>query len=1111
MPDKQLTPVEISLTGKLVTSIDGMLIGPNFQSVINFEYTDTNPRGIKGMTKVNSTALANPVIDNGYHYKTSQPQETHLLVHSYNALGTTSYVYESTDNVPDTSTFTLLHTDATAGVGRFSDTPTGMLAYCNGTETMLWGGDEYRIAGFINYDPGDTFKYVHTEKVQNTLADTQNTAVLYTIPVGIDSNVMLLLHLDNNVTDSSPTTPHTISNTNVTFSTGNKVFGTHAAEFNGSTAYLSTADDADFDFSGGSFCIDFRGRFTTLTGTRPLYHQAIEDVETIGYDNGGTYEPQVGDILQGNTSAETATIDYVVLSSGTWVGSNAVGTFYVTGASGPFNASEQLNVVGEGAVAGGNTTNVAAPDHYIDLSVVSTGAVRFLVYHSYLGQVVSVSSNTGEITTGAFYHIEINESGNNWYLFVDGIQKSYVSSSNRAKNYTGTVYIGYDGTNYHHGYIDEYRVSNVVRNITNFTPPLAAYSATSTAAFMYIGSIMPLDGFKFYMETANANTSAMSVDYWDGTSWTAVTGLSDGTAVGGISLAQDGVVSFTSTEDLAKVKVFDQAVLYWYRVSVDDISSGTSIYYATVRVPFQKTRDLWDGVFRTCLSFLIYKTSFNDYTQNITEEDYTTANDATYAQAGGLTSSQYIVCGFAERQLGLNLTIIGEKANTTAGTTLTVSYWNGSAWTAVTGLDDGTSENVISMSKSGLISWTSPDSSIEFKKEISKEEPLYYYKLSFDKTLSTNVYIDFVAGIPTQKDIKPYKIVARSQNRTWLLANQAEAKNSARCSSVHTSNVFNGEDSKDLFFGDDSELTGHASLYSQFGSSLYDVTVFTKTNEVWVLTGSGPSSWVQYTASTKRGCVAPLTMQTAHIGGEVPAGLNRNVAVWQSATSIDMFDGRVITELSRDIDNYFDQTNDEAINLDKIGDSKGFFNHDFTKYHWLFASGTSTTLNKELVYDFTRQKWSEIDRGTKKLQAGFNAQTFSGINYSYGGTSAGYVQRLENGQDFDGEPISYELWTTDQLLGGSFLRTQIRGFTLFVKSKLNSDKITVTHYSDSNTQGKSFDIDHYQTGLRVARIKKDRDYDGLLHSIKLTSTNNAEDIGFEPLHMAISFKTKEKT
>jgi hypothetical protein len=251
-------------------------------------------------------------------------------------------------------------------------------------------------------------------------------------------------------------------------------------------------------------------------------------------------------------------------------------------------------------------------------------------------------------------------------------------------------------------------------------------------------------------------------------------------------------------------------------------------------------------------------------------------------------------------------------------------------------------------------------------------------------------------------------------------------------------------------------------------------------------------------------------MQTAHIGGEVPAGLNKNVAVWQSANSIDMFDGRVFTELSSDIDWYFDQTNDDAINLDKIGDSKGFFNHDFTRYHWLFASGTSTTLNKEMVYDFTRQRWFEIDRGTKKLQAGFNAKTFSGINYSYGGIN-GYVQRLEYGQDFDGEPISYKLRTSDQLLAGSFLETQIREFTLFAKSKLNSDKITVTHYSDTNTQGQEFDIDHYQNGVRVARINKDRKYDGVVHSIELTSTNNAEDIGFEPIHMAIAFKHKRRT
>ena len=93
---------------------------------------------------------------------------------------------------------------------------------------------------------------------------------------GLDSNTMLLLHLDNNVTDSSPTTPHTVTNNNVTFSTVTKVFGTHAAYFNGTTANLTVPDAADFDFSSGNFTIDLRCYVSDLAASHQIYYHGTD-------------------------------------------------------------------------------------------------------------------------------------------------------------------------------------------------------------------------------------------------------------------------------------------------------------------------------------------------------------------------------------------------------------------------------------------------------------------------------------------------------------------------------------------------------------------------------------------------------------------------------------------------------------------------------------------------------------------------------------------------------------------------------------------------------------------------------------------------------------------
>ena len=76
-----------------------------------------------------------------------------------------------------------------------------------------------------------------------------------TIPGGIDSYTKLMLHLDNNVTDSE-ITPKTITNNGVTFSSGIKKFGTHSAQFDGSSSNLNLTDSPDWDFDG-DFTIDF--------------------------------------------------------------------------------------------------------------------------------------------------------------------------------------------------------------------------------------------------------------------------------------------------------------------------------------------------------------------------------------------------------------------------------------------------------------------------------------------------------------------------------------------------------------------------------------------------------------------------------------------------------------------------------------------------------------------------------------------------------------------------------------------------------------------------------------------------------------------------------------
>jgi hypothetical protein len=66
--------------------------------------------------------------------------------------------------------------------------------------------------------------------------------------------------------------------------------------------------------------------------------------------------------------------------------------------------------------------------------------------------------------------------------------------------------------------------------------------------------------------SVNNNAATLTVEYWDGGAWAAVSGLSDGTASGGAPFAQDGNLSFTRPGDWAPNEV-DGVTKLWLRVT----------------------------------------------------------------------------------------------------------------------------------------------------------------------------------------------------------------------------------------------------------------------------------------------------------------------------------------------------------------------------------------------------------------------------------------------------------------------------------------------------------------------------------------------------------------
>jgi hypothetical protein len=97
----------------------------------------------------------------------------------------------------------------------------------------------------------------------------------------------------------------------------------------------------------------------------------------------------------------------------------------------------------------------------------------------------------------------------------------------------------------------------------------------TTTDRLYICLSEPVGGLYVDVKAVNGNSSTLAAHYYNGSSFAAVSSLSDGTASGGATFAQDGVVTFTAPTDWRSGSLFDQVSDrsapgtngYWLRLS----------------------------------------------------------------------------------------------------------------------------------------------------------------------------------------------------------------------------------------------------------------------------------------------------------------------------------------------------------------------------------------------------------------------------------------------------------------------------------------------------------------------------------------------------------------
>jgi hypothetical protein len=648
-------------------------------------------------------------------------------------------------------------------------------------------------------------------------------------------------------------------------------------------------------------------------------------------------------------------------------------------------------------------------------------------------------------------------------------------------------------------------------NLTDAENVFTLVSSDDGNAYVYIGSTRPISGIKFYIKTANASAATVAVNYWSGTAFAGVASLSDGTATAGKTLSKTGIISFTSTVGLCKVKAINENVAYYYRVIFDGIEAGGTMTISQVAVvcPAQPLADIWDGSPRQIFSFIRYfggvYNIYSDMTLNAYKLDYYASAATTYIQLGFFPLGDYIYVGFNERLLGFKF-FFGETNVNMSTATITVEYWNGSAWVTVGTVNDSTSVGGVSFNRSGTVTWNAADYKSENITSVGNSAQWFYYRIYFSAQLSASIHVDNVTGIPAQVTLRPYRFPVLWQNRLWLLNDQSEAKNTGVGSSYGTVCVFNGIDSPKLTFGGTQEVVCAAPLFTRYGGSIYENLVVCKRNQTYLVDGTSPENYIVYKTANTIGCIAPQTMKVCDTGYEVAPGLTKHVVVWLSASGVVMFDANSIINISSDISDRFDPSNANYINLAVSNLFTAFYDARKFEYHIMIATGSSATLNEEWVYDLTRRKWYQIVRGAKYLTCGFEVEDIIGNKFVYGGTDDGFLERLETGATFDGVAITSKFRLPDGTIDKSCMYVkEVRRVKLTGKTSTTTAKITVRHYADGSMASSVpviASIDQNVTGKRIFQASRSLSVRGVFHSFEFEATVSDVQGGFNPLFVS---------
>lgn len=560
-----------------------------------------------------------------------------------------------------------------------------------------------------------------------------------------------------------------------------------------------------------------------------------------------------------------------------------------------------------------------------------------------------------------------------------------------------------------------------------------------------------VNAFHFEMESGNTQSGGLIVEGYSG-SWTSGAGWTDGTD----AFSGTGAISHSGGVFEAKYHVENSFPGYWTRVRFE---SGTSVNTLLRRVlfqaPCQALQVIGEGLPDILLGFLFQDNSaqcVKDFTVEVSDNTFPTyarLNDGNAASPVGMNSGDAIYAGYLTPFDALDIRVHNDYPNTNPAT-LSGDYWDGSAWSPLSGFVDGTIVGTDTLAQKGRVSWITPSDWRQNRPESPQYPHGYWIRLKVTTYLNPNTYISEARVWPVMTPLKRHRFALTVRDR-MVLCGRTDAPDQIDISRPLEEYGFAGTDSSSFRIGGQDGIVAAEQAFNQ--------GFIAKTEDWFLLNG--------YSAET-------FSVERAEAAGQAP--INNRVVVRAPHTEADLknlmglyyinqagawyFAGLKVYQLSQDVSWWDPGSAAPRLDLDNLHKACGVY---WPERNWVIWSvpmsldGQSQWTNNTLIiYDLTLRSWlPRFEVALASMGTAYHhidgAPGKLGQLGLYGGDYQGNIVRLFGpGQTTDfGQPIAAWAETGWLHFGSPEFRKLLRLLTIYGKTA--GGEITLKVFTDGDT------------------------------------------------------------